>query len=156
MHRASAAGYHARLSGVGLFHVSTTSSMRPICAMLLLNVLMYHCGVLLGPSAACCESTKTSNQSMASAASARPSKKIKIASSVCENGLLHTWLMNHVAGPTYLAVAASAASASITLQRSRDDLGRKYIFSNCDVVTWLCHASPNSVFSHLKYSNDMP
>jgi hypothetical protein len=68
--------------------------------MLLLNVVMYHCGVLHAPSLACCESTKTSNQSLASAASVRPSKNEKNESSVSGNALFHVWLTNHVAGPT--------------------------------------------------------
>jgi hypothetical protein len=42
--------------------------------MLLLNVVMYHCGGLLGPASACCESTNTSIQSTALDASSRPSK----------------------------------------------------------------------------------
>ena len=69
-------------------------------AMLLLNVFMYHSGVLLRPSTTCCESTNTSNHSTACAASARPSKKCKMASTVSGNGLLQVWLMNQFAGPT--------------------------------------------------------
>jgi len=70
-------------------------------AMLLLNVVMYHCGVLHAPSLACCESTKTSNQSLAySRALPAPRKTQTLQSSVSGNALLHVWLTNHVAGPT--------------------------------------------------------
>jgi hypothetical protein len=124
-------------------------------AMLFLNVVMYHCGGLLAPASACCESVNTSNHSKASAASARPSKKSKIACSVSTKGLFHVWLMNHVAGPTCCAVVACAASSCVTLQRRRDVRGRRNIFSNCDVVSRPKEA-PNSACIHRRYSSETP
>ena len=70
--------------------------------MLLLKVVMYHAGDLPSAAAAasCCESTNTSNHRKAAAAPAGPSKKLRIASMVCANGLLQVWLTNHVAAAT--------------------------------------------------------
>ena len=140
----------ARRKAVGLSHSSTTSSKLPMLAMLLLKEDMYHEGGLQGLAAlTCCESTKTSIHSIASAASLRPSKKIKIASSVLAKDVLHVWLMNHVAAPTRCAVAACDDSSSMTLQRRRAVRGRRYIFSNCDVVRrW--SEGPNSTLSQRK------
>ena len=123
--------------------------------MLFLNVDMNHCVDLLGPAQACCESTKMSNQSFAVPASSRPSKNFNIASSVSAKGLLHVWLTNQVAGPTFCAVALLAHSSSATLQRCRDVRGRKYIFSNCEVVMRPSDG-PNSSCSNRKYSSEMP
>ena len=92
-------------------------------AMQLLNVVMYQLDGLLGPAIACCPSTNTSNHTFALAASCRPSKKSKMASSVSTNVLPHVWLMNHVASPTHSLLSACSMSSLATLPRLSDVRG---------------------------------
>jgi len=115
----SSSTHQARLKAEGLFHTSTTSSKLPMRWMLLLNVDMYQLDGLLGPAIACCPSTITSNQTLALAASLRPSKNSEMASSVSTNGLPHVWLMNHVASPTCCLVSPCIMSSLATLPRLR-------------------------------------
>ncbi len=58
----------------------------------------------------CCDVTITSIQTLALAASSRPSKNSSTASSVSANALLHVWLMNQVASPTCCAVSPRSIS----------------------------------------------
>ena len=96
-------------------------------AMLLWNVPIHHDGGLLGPALKCCDVTITSSHTLALAASSRPSKNSSTASSVSANALLHVWLMNHVASPTWCRVFSCDKSSCAMLLRLRQLLGRMYI-----------------------------
>ena len=122
-----ATAHHDRRSAVGLSQASTTSSRLPMRAMLSLNVFIQNDDGLLGPAVACCEVTRTSNQSTALQVSGRPSKNNRIASSVSTNALLHVWLTNHEAGATCCAVSTRAISRSLKLQRFSHVKGLTYI-----------------------------